>query len=189
MSKVKFISVKYLKENTTIEDNVDDNKLTPFIYKSQDIHIQQALGSAFYTHLKDAIINNSLTSDEEILLRDYIQPCLSEFVLYEAMPFLNFKMTNKAVSQENSEFSTSSTLDDIKYLRQSVRDLAEFYLERLIKHLCDYTSLFPIYQNPGAKENLEKNNKSYFNGMYIPRKGNNTDIRSYNDPSDDCDDC
>ena len=170
MAKVKFISVTYLKENTTIEDNVDDNKLVPFIYKSQDTHIQQALGSAFYNHLKDAIINNTLNGDEDTLLRDYIQPCLSEFVLYEAMPFLNFKMTNKAVSQENSEFSTSSTLDDIKYLRQSVRDLAEFYLERLQKHLCDYSTLFPIYSNPGTDENLESSNKSYFNGVYLPKK-------------------
>ncbi len=187
MAKVKFISITYLKENTTIEDNVDDDKLTPYIYKAQDTHIQQALGSTFYSHLKDAIVNSTLTSDEEVLLRDYIQPCLAEFVLYEVMPFLNFKMTNKAISQENSEFSTSSTLDDLKYLRQTVRDLAEFYLERLIKHLCDYSELFPIYLNPGSDENLEASNKSYFNGVYLPKKrSNGTGFRSYNDPSDDC---
>lgn len=186
MSKVKFISTTYLKENTTIEDNVDDNKLVPFIYKVQDTHLQQILGTTFYTHLKEAVINSTLNSDETTLLRDFIQPMVSEWVLYESIPFLSFKMTNKAVSTENSEYSTPSTIDDIKYLRNTVRDVAEFYSSRLVKYLCDNSSLFPPYLNPDSKENLKKNSKTYFNGVYIPKKSTSTDIRRYNDPTEDC---
>lgn len=169
MAKVKFIGTAYLKENTTIQDNVDDNILVPYIYKAQDIYIQQALGTAFYDVLKNGIVSGSTSADESTLLRDYIQPCLAEWTLYEVLPHINFKLTNKAVSQENSEFSQSSSLDDVKYLRNSVRDMAEFYLERLNKYLCDYSSLYPTYLSPGAKENLAKSSKSYFGGVYIPK--------------------
>lgn len=184
----KFISTAYLKEQTPIQGNVDDNILVPYIKMAQKIHIQQMLGSAFYNHLCEAIANNSLTSDEVDLLRDYIQPCLAQFTFYEVLPHLNYKPTNKAVSQENSEYSTSSGLDDIKYLRQTVRDMAEFLLSRLHKQLCDYSELYPLYLNPGDKENLQKKNNSYFSGIYLPNS-RPSGIRTYDDPSDDCEDC
>lgn len=164
--KVKFISTIYLKENTTIEDNVDDNKLVPFVYAAQDTHIQQALGSTFYNRLRDGIVNNNLNSDEEDFLRDYVQPCLAQWVFYEVYPFLNYKATNKAVSKESSEWSQASELDEIKYMRNSIRDLAEFYLKRLNRFLCDYSELFPEYENPDSKENLVADGKSYFSGVY-----------------------
>jgi len=170
MVRAKFISTEYLKKNTTIEENVDNDKLVPFIYKVQDIYLQQSLGTTFYDHLQNAIANDTLTTDEENLIRQYIQPMVAEYVVYEAMPHLNFKLTNKAVSQESSEFSTPSILDDIKYLRATVRDMAEFYNQRLVKYLCDFSLLFPKYENPDDKENLRRSRKAYFSGIYIPKK-------------------
>ena len=169
--KVKFISTIYLKENTTIEENVDDNKLVPFIYTAQDTHIQQALGTNFYNRLKSGVTLNNLTTLEDDFLRDYVQPCLAQWVFYEAYPFLNYKTTNKAVSKESSEYSQPSELDEIKYLRNAIRDLAEFYLKRLNAYLCDFGYLFPEYQNPNPYENLPANSKSYFNGVYLARRG------------------
>ena len=187
--KVKFISTDYLKENTTIEENVDDHKLVPFIYSAQDTHIQQVLGASFYNRLKEGVVNNNLNSDEEDLLRDYIQPALAQWSFYEVYPFLNFKATNKAISKESSEWSQASELEEIKYMRQSIRDLAEFYLKRLVKFLCDYTHLFPKYQNPDSKDNLPKNSKAYFNGVYLSRQKPKWDIPTYNEPDEGPDGC
>jgi len=174
--KVKFISTVYLKENTTIEDNVDDTKLVPYIYSSQDTHIQQALGTNFYNRLKSGVTNNDLTTLEDDFLRDYVQPCLAQWVFYEVYPFLNFKTTNKAVSKESSEFSQPSELDEIKYMRQTIRDLAEFYLRRINQYLCDFGYLFPEYENPDPYENLPANSKSYFSGMYLQRRSRTGDL-------------
>lgn len=177
MSKVKFISTTFLKENTTIESNVDDNKLVPYIYKVQDIHLQQILGSTFYDTLKNGVISGTTNADETKLIKEYIQPMIAEWTVYEVMPFLSNKLTNKAVSQESSEFSSPSSLDEIKFLRNSVRDMAEFYSQRLSKYLCDNLTLFPTYQNPDSKENVSRNSRTYFNGIYIP-KTNPTNIRT-----------
>ncbi len=167
---VKFISVDYLKENTTIQNNVDSDVVAPFIKKAQDTHLQQILGSRFYNHLCDAFVAGTLTSDEEDLIRDYIQQMVAEWTLYLVLPHLNYKLTNKAISQQSSEFSNPSALEEVKYLRTSVRDLAEFYSERLTTYLCDFKSLFPVYVSPGTNENLVKNSRTFFSGMYIPNR-------------------
>ena len=169
MSKVKFISIQYFKENTSVEYNVDDDKITPTIYKAQDIYIQQSLGSAFYEHIKDAIVNNTLTNDEDFLLRQYIQPCLNEFTLMLLIPVMNYNYTNKAVALRNDDNSQVSSLEEIKFLRQAVRDMAEFYLERLNRYLVENDELFPIYDNADGDDNLPPTNKSYFTGVYLPR--------------------
>jgi hypothetical protein len=184
--KLKFVSCDYIKHNSTIQDNVDDNIITPFIYKVQDIYLQQVLGTDFYEHLKNAVSGNTLTANEENLIRDYIQPMIVEYVVFEILPHINYKLTNKAVSQQNSEFSTPSTLDEIKFLRSAVKDMAEFFTARLTTYLCDYETLFPIYANPNnTKENLPAKSKPYFTGIYIPRNnGNDYGLTSYDDPTE-----
>jgi len=184
MSRVKFISTTFLKEHSTLSRNIDDDILIPYIYRAQDINLQQILGTTFYDRLKDGIINNNLNSDEENLIRDYIQNMIVEWTIYYALPNINFKYTNKSVTQDSSEFGQSSTLDDVKYLRQNVRDMAEFYSKRLNKYLCDYgQQLFPEYASPDSKENLRKKSRSYFNGIYIPRRGGQDFVKnSWNEP-------
>jgi hypothetical protein len=46
--KVYFISTQYLRENTPIEDNVDDDKIVPFIIQAQDTYLQEGIGETFY---------------------------------------------------------------------------------------------------------------------------------------------
>ena len=132
--KVKFISTVFLKENTVIQDNVDDSTLVPFIYLSQDTNLQTALGTTLYNRLKEGVALNNLNSNEEDLLRDYIQPMVAQWTFYNVYPFLNYKSTNKAISKESSEFSNPAELDEIKYMRNSIRDLAEF-LYTSFKHI------------------------------------------------------
>jgi hypothetical protein len=134
---VKFISADYLKRNTIIELNVDDSKINPIILKVQRVYLQQVLGSSFYNHLQDAVVNSTLTTYEDDLIKDYVQPGVAEWCLYELLPFLNYKSTNKAISKESSEFSEAAALDEIKYLRNSVRDMAEFLMARVDKYLKD----------------------------------------------------
>lgn len=168
MSRVKFIDADYVKRFTTLDDNADDDKIIPYIYASQDMHIQQYLGSTFYDRLKEGVIADDLNADETALIQTYIQPTLVWWTLYYSMPTLNFKLTNKAISQESSEYSQPSEKGIVDFLRHDVRNFAEFYAKRLVRYLCDYSSLFPEYENPEDKENLKKSNRAYFSGVVIP---------------------
>jgi superfamily I DNA/RNA helicase len=190
-SRVKFISTTFLKEHSTISRNVDDDTLIPYIWRAQDINLQQILGTTFYDRLIDGVVNNNLNSDEDSLLRNYIQQMIVEWTIYYVLPSINMKMTNKSVTQDSSEFGTPSSLDDVKYLRQNVRDMAEFYSKRLTTYLCDFgNTLFPEYANPSSNENVEASGRAYFNGVFIPnRTPRDYGLRVVNDPSNDCPNC
>tara|TARA_R110000765_G_scaffold84278_3_gene163171 strand:+ start:7345 stop:7848 length:504 start_codon:yes stop_codon:yes gene_type:complete len=163
-----FINTTYLKTNTAIEYNVDDDKLVSFITKAQDIQIQGILGSDFYDYLQGKITANSNTfnADELKLMREYIQPALAEWTTYYVLPFLANKVTNKSVVKESSQWSNTSDLNELKYLQQTVRDMAEFYLERLTKYMCDNSTLFPVYVS-ATDDNMSKIKTTYFSGIYL----------------------
>lgn len=186
---VKFISTEYLKENTAIEQNVDDSKLTPYIIKAQEIHIQKILGSSFYDHISSAVENNTLTTAEDNLIRNYIQRATAEYAFYEAYPFITIKSTNKSTVKQNSDNSTPIELSELKYMRSAILDMAQFYTARLSKYLCDHQEDFPQYQNRILPENLPRDSRPYFNGVFIPKSSPSSSIRSYDDPSDECADC
>jgi hypothetical protein len=176
MEDIIFCDVKYIKANTTIEQNVDDNKILPFILKVQDTHLQQALGTVFYNHLKNAVQNDTLTQLERDFITNYVQKVVSEYTFFEGFPFVAIKLTDKGVVEQNSDNSTNADLTKIKFMRSAILDMAQFYLKRLNKYLCDYGNLFSQYYTSEV-QNVNINSKSYFSGIYLRGSGqiNQTD--------------
>lgn len=165
---VFFISTKYLREATPIEDNVDDDKLVPFIVQSQDTYLQQTIGETGYNALKEAVKNNTLTPDEQTFLRNYVQPLVAQYTFYLALPFIAFKATNKSLSKESSEYSQPVDLGELTYIRNNVKEVAEFYQRRMVKWLLDHPGVFIWFDHPDSKDNLPKTPQSYMNGIYMP---------------------
>ncbi|NBR98889.1 MAG: hypothetical protein EBT42_00615, partial [Actinobacteria bacterium] len=121
---VYFISQEYLLANTPIEDNVDWNKISPYVIQAQQLYLQQSIGETGYNALSDAVKNNTLTNDEQTFMRNYVQPLVTQYTFWLCLPFINFKATNKALSKESSEFSQAADLDEMKFLRSNVKDAA-----------------------------------------------------------------
>lgn len=176
---VQFISAEYLKENTTVEFNVDDAKINPIVVTAQDMYIAQALGSDFYEYLMEKAFNNSLSNDEEGLIRKFIMPALTHWSHYLLLNQTRAKLTNKSLSLENSQYSNSADRSDLSLLKNEIRDIAEFYTKRLVTYLCDYSNLFPKYDNPSDKENLKKSSNAYFGGVFIPKRSRATRYDQY----------
>jgi len=171
MSKVKFISAKYLKDNSSIEGNVDDDILNPYILKAQN-YIHKMLGTSLYNKLKNDVISNSITGIYKTILDDYVQPCLVEYSAYEALPFIYLKFTNKSITKRSSEFGSSADIGEVKWLRSIILDVAEFTSQRLIDYLKANITSIPEYQNPGSSiDTIRPNNSSYFNGVYLGNGG------------------
>jgi len=169
MANVLFISEQRLKSLTAIHDNVEPNDLMPYVVQAQDIYIQEICGTTFYNHLKDAIVASTLTTAEETLIDDYIASTAANYALYLALPTLNYKIKNKSVLSPSSEEAVNTGLDEIKFLRDSVKDTAQFYAQRTIDYLCANESEFPTYQNPNIDDGMLPNRNTQYNaGIYIP---------------------
>ena len=165
---VYFISQEYFLSNTPVEKNIDWDKISPYVLQAQQLYLQQSIGETGLNALSEAVKNNTLTPDELELMREYIQPIVTQYTFWLSLPFINFKATNKALSKESSEYSQAVDLDEMKYLRSSVKDAAEFYQRRLVKYLADHPGRFSWYDQPLALDNLPRTLQSYFGGVYMP---------------------
>jgi hypothetical protein len=170
-ANVLFISEVKLKALTAVHENLEPQDLMPFVLQSQDIYIQQLLGTNLYDHLKTAVSGSTTTAKERELIDDYVSPTLANYAIYLALPHLNYRIKNKAVLNPTSEESNSTTLEEIKYLRNAVLDTAEFYAERTKSYLLDNAnSYFPTYNNWTGRQLPPDKSVQYSAGIYIPKE-------------------
>lgn len=163
------ISEQRLKQWTNLDDNVRVADITPFIINAQSIYVQDRLGTKFFNRIKEGIIADNLNADEQTLLNDYIGPMLSHYALYLMLPGLKYKFVDKGILSGTSEETAPTSLEELKYLRQTVLDTAEFYDERLREYLCDVPSgTFPEYSSPGSEGMSPNHQTPYFSGLVTP---------------------
>jgi hypothetical protein len=189
---VYFISTEYLKQNTPIEDNVDDRKLIPFITTAENLYLQQSIGETGLDALKNGVVNNTLTPDEDTFIRNFVQPLVAQYTFYLALPYIAYKSTNKSLSKESSEYSTPVDLSELQFIRNSVKDVAEFYQRRMVKWLADFPGVFWWYSNPDSRDNLPRTPQAYFSGMYMPFGRGWNGVRVWSEPygsNDPCSGC
>ena len=190
MDTVLLVSEQRMKQWTSLDNNIRIDILTPSILQAQDIYIQDTLGTAFYTRLKEGVVANDLTTDEAAFLKDYVGPCLIQYALYLVLPSLKYKMVEKGILNGTSEETQPTTLDEMMYLRDSAMDTAMFYNQRMLEFLKDNPGMFALYTNPGTDGMYPNKQNPYFSGLQtnIPLRRN--DLWIYADCGTDCDpDC
>lgn len=159
--------VQYIKDNTTIDDNVDDQLIRPFISKAQDVNIESIIGTKLMKKLKSDLANNTLTGNYKILVDDYIMKTLREWTMYYSLPHLNYKITNKSVSKKGSENSSPSEMGEIIQLQKQIRDIAEYYSQRLTNYIITNPTLFPEYFTNSKLDEIQPNSTSYDCGIFL----------------------
>lgn len=168
--KIYFITTAYLKSNSVINQNVDDSLLNSAILDAQNIHLQTALGSVLFRKFESLISTNTITNIGnkvyKDLLDDYITQMLVNWTVYEALPNIRYKVMNKSVSGQTSDNSTPVEPDDLNFYRNSVKDKAEFYTQRLIDHLMFNSAIYPEYIK-FLNEGVVPVTNSYFSGIQL----------------------
>ena len=163
------LTADYYKRNTVVNLNVDEELLHPQIIKAQNVRIEKILGTSLFNVVLAEIDAQTYTARVTTLLEDYIQPALVEWITYTALPYLNYKLTNKSVSKKSSDNSEPSELNEINYLRQNIRDDAEYYSERTTKFLEANTDTYPEYLNGNTDcDDIKPSKLNFISGIYLP---------------------
>ncbi len=160
-----FVSEEYLRDNLPISRNLDAKTLIPNVQMSEELYIQEILGSGFYESLYNAFINQNLTSDEITLIQDYIKPAEAYIGLFLALPFSRNLISNKGVQQQKEDYSNPSDFQEFKMLLTLTEKRAEFYKDRLNKYLCLNSALFPLYRNQTNNVIQPNNNNNLGSGV------------------------
>lgn len=159
MKNICFINVNTIKERSALHSNVDDKLILPEVLSAQDMFLLPALGTALYNRLQDGIENNNLTADEVDLLDNFITNPLVYYTLSELPVGLSYQFYNKGLVRKTSDNTDTPQMQDLIDVASRYRTRAEFYTQRLIKHLKQVSSTsdkFQEYVNYGTGVDIIK---------------------------------
>lgn len=130
---------------TAVNGNVDTDKFIQFIKIAQDIHIQNYLGTKLLQKIQADIVANTLTGNYKSLVDNYVKPMLIHWGLVEYLPFAAYTIANKGVYKHSSENSENVEKNEVDFLIEKERQIAQHYTERFIDYITFRNDLFPEY--------------------------------------------
>jgi hypothetical protein len=168
---VLFVSEEKIKSYTSIHESVSPEDLTPYVLQAQDIYLLNYLGQTFYTQLKEQITNGAISTPNRWLLDNYIGSILVNYAMYHALPFLKYKVFNKSILSPTQENAGSIGLDELKFLQNQVREVAESYVDQMQIYLANHLSDYPAYGNANSTDGMAPDKKTpYFGGLQTNSK-------------------
>jgi hypothetical protein len=145
MATALWIKREDLVRQTALGGNVDQDKFLQFIKIAQEIHIQNYTGTRLYDKISNDIIANTLANPYLALVNDYLQPMLIHFAMVEYLPFAAYTIANGGVYKHTSENSTSVDKNEVDFLVEKERNIAQYYTDRFINYMSYNQQTFPEY--------------------------------------------
>jgi hypothetical protein len=166
MAKVLLISNKDLVKFTALNGSIDPDKTIHFISIAQDIYLQQYLGSKLLTKLLTDTASNTLTTDYSDLINIYLKPMLIHFSAVEMYPFIAYSISNKGVYKHSAENSEVVSKNEVDYLVEKERVIAENYAQRFLDYMQFNYTLFPEYLS-GINNDINPKFKTDLTSWYL----------------------
>ena len=161
-----FVTREDIVKFTAMNGNVDSDKFIGFVKIAQDTHIQNYLGTKLFDKINDDIVAGTLASPYTTLLSKYIKPMVIHFAMVEYLPFAAYTIANKGVFKHNSENSTNVEKNEVDFLIEKERDIAQHYTNRFIEYMSYNQVLFPEY-NANSNGDMFPDSEANFIGWVI----------------------
>jgi hypothetical protein len=163
-----FITPKDLKRYSVFSGNLDTDKFIQWIEVAQEIHIQNYLGTQLYEKIETLITTDALDANPtyKTLLETYIKPMTIHWSQVEMLPFLAYTVSNGGIYKHTSESSETVTKDEVDYLAEQERDIAQHYTRRFIDFMSFNQSTYPEY-NSNSNNDMYPDKESNFTGWVI----------------------
>lgn len=156
MNNVLLISEELLKTYSYINENVQSDELRYAIMVSQNIEIQESLGTNLYQYILDAVDNGTISSPANAnykhLLDKYIQPALVGYSLFRAIDNFMAKLMSVGMVQNRSEQGNQIDFKLFLHIKTQAKQDAEFQDNLLRRHLIFKSGLYPEYNNGNLNE-------------------------------------
>jgi hypothetical protein len=170
MAYALLISTEDVKKFTITNGNLDADDFIEYIKISQDITIQNYLGSQLYKKLQDLILNDDINEPEfaeyKTLLTTYVKPMLIHWAMVYYLPFAAYTLSNKGLFKHTSENATNVDKAEVDYLVEKERDIAESYTQRFIDFMCFNQNTYPEY-NSNNNEDVNPDTNNFYGGWQI----------------------
>jgi hypothetical protein len=151
MNNVLLIDEELLKTYSYINENVQSDELRYGIMVSQNIEIQESLGTNLYQHYIDSVDNGTMNDQSNVnykyLLDKYIQPTLVAYALYRCLDNFIAKFMSVGMVQNRSEQGNPIDFKLFLHLKTQAKQDADFQNNLLRRHLIFRSANYPLYNN------------------------------------------
>ncbi len=108
----------------------------------------------------------TIPTDYNNLLVNYIKQMLIHWAMVEYLPFAAYTIANKGVYKHNSENATNVEKNEIDFLIEKERSIAQHYTERFIEHISFNNDKFPEY-NSNSNGDMYPDTNNNYQGWYL----------------------
>lgn len=166
MAEALLVTRNDIVKFTAINGNVDTDKFIQFVKIAQDIHIQNYTGTNLINKIKADILADTLAGNYLSLTEVYLKPMLIHWAMVEYLPFAAYTIANKGVYKHSSENSENVQKNEVDFLIEKERQIAQHYTERFINYISFHNNLFPEYYN-NQNGNIYPDSNNNYTGWYI----------------------
>jgi len=166
MATVLFIKRSDLVKHSILDGNVDTDKFIQYIKIAQEIHVRNYLGTDLYNKIATDISNSELSGNYLSLVNDFVQPMLIHWAMVDYLPFAAYSIKNGGVYKHSSENSESASKEEIDFLIDKERNIAEYYTRRFIDYMSFNQASFPEY-NSNTNDDISPDTDAIFNGWVL----------------------
>jgi len=166
MAEALLITRDDIVRYTALNGNTDVDKIIQYVKIAQDIHMQNYMGTKLLNKIKADIIANTLSGNYLTLTVNYLKPMLIHWAMVEYMPFAAYTIANKGVYKHSSENSVNVEKNEVDFLIEKERSIAQNYTERFIDYMNFNNSLFPEYYT-NVNNEISPDSMNNYTGWYI----------------------
>ena len=142
MTNVLFISEDFIKTNSGLNDNLFGKSLLPAIRESQDIYLQQIIGSTLYKKLIDLVDSETIGDVENALYKELLDEYVRSYMLYQTIvqviPVTNVKLSNYGTTLSDDQYLVNLSQGDAELIEKHYSILADFYARRLQEFILNH---------------------------------------------------
>lgn len=157
MKNVLLTNDSLIKSTTNIFDNVNGNYLLPSIKLSQDIDLEEVIGTELLRKLQSDVSDNRFEEKYKTLLDEYVVPYLNYATIVRLIPTVAFKITNAGVTKTDDEKMTNLTVNEIDKVEAEYRHIADVYKNRLQRYLIANHSDYPELNKNNTVDKIRQN--------------------------------
>lgn len=171
MAKALFITTKDVKRYSVLSGNVDPDKFIYMVEIAQDTEVQNYLGTKLLEKIQDLIIagtiNDPANAAYKTLLETYVKPMTIYWALVCYMPFAAYTVANGGVYKHTSESSITVDKDEVDYLVEKYRDIAQFYTNNFIDFMVYNQNTYPEYNANTQDDTYPDTSNADFGGWVL----------------------
>ena len=171
MAKALFITTQDIKRYSILSGNVDPDKFIYMVEIAQDTEIQNYLGTKLLEKLQALIIAGTIgqpaNSDYKTLLETYVKPMTIYWALVVYMPFAAYTIANGGVYKHTSESSVTVDKNEVDYLVERYRDIAQYYTNNFIDFMSYNQTKYPEYNSNSEDDIYPDTSNADFGGWVL----------------------